>query len=91
MKELIKKQEEEFDKEFVCSIQFGGFPREQILGFIKKVRKETAEMVCDEMIGPISDLRKEEVGDPGEMMWDNGYDNRIKEEKEMKKQIIKEL
>ena len=55
------------------------------------VRKETAKCVCDRMIKEISDLRKAETSDEEEKIWNFGYDWRIKEEKEIKKQIIKEL
>ena len=65
---------------------------------IDKVRKETAERVCDKMIGEEAAVNKtvplflfllcqvllhDFVG--------NAYNLRIKEEKEIKKQIIKEL
>lgn len=103
MKDLIKKQEEEFDAHFEWSNAEGITYHEtdsnikfdekitdlhKLKDFIKKARKETAEAVAEKMIGEISDLRKEETGDAGETIWNDGYDERIKEEKEIKKQII---
>ena len=91
MKDLIKKQEEEFSKIFRtsrdCISLYGS--EEKIQNFISKVRKETAEAVADKMIGkpylrehPFSEqLDEDEVG----------YNIRIKEEKEIKKQIIENL
>ena len=52
--------------------------------FIKKVRKETAEAVCDKMIGK---MRVPEYPLASRVL---GYNQRIKEEKELKKQIIKD-
>ena len=61
MKDLIKKQEEELVKEFrdlVCKTYCCEEQAECIetfepffKDFIKKVRKETAEAVCDRIIG----------------------------------------
>lgn len=39
----IKNIEAEFDKKFINSIQFGGFPRDELVVFISKVRKESIE------------------------------------------------
>ena len=103
MKDLIKSQDEEltriikFQEESVEEDECGNYKDnvvlddEELKTFIAKIRKETAEKVCDRMIGEISDLRKAEYSDREEEMWDYGYDTRIKEEKEVKQQILKEL
>ena len=70
---------------------FSGETKKELEKLLDQVRKETAEAVAEKMIGEISDLRKEDTGDAGETMWNNGYDRRIKEEKEIKKQIIESL
>ena len=67
------------------------FAKKEFDEAIAKVRKKIVEKVCDKMIGEISDLRKAEYSDREEEMWDYGYDTRIKEEKEMKLKILKEL
>lgn len=88
MKDLIKKQEEELRREFMNHF-FGEFSdrKDRLcswwLNKISKVRKETAEAVCDKMIGEeIYAICREE---------DDGYNLRIAEEKEIKKQIIESL
>ena len=92
MKDLIKKQEEELENNINSSQNLGGLgipicgyesARENLENFIKKVRKETAEAVVEKMIG------EEIYATCGEE--DDGYNKRIKEEKEIKKSIIKSL
>lgn len=95
IKELRRKQEEEFDEEFTNSPEtyhvgwgVGDKDRFTFLKFIDRVRKETVESVCDKMIG---ERRKDK--DNMRIYPDvcEGYNQRIKEEKEIKKQIIKEI
>lgn len=57
-KEIIKKQNEEFDEEFTNSTEtyhigwgVGDKDRLKFLSFIAKIRKETAEIVADKMTG----------------------------------------
>ncbi len=93
MKELIKKQEEEFDIIFPSQKgESGGlyitmYDTKQLKDFIAKVRKETAEAVCDKMIG--------KEGNEETPEWfrraRHGYNTRIEEEKEIKQQILKEI
>ena len=92
MNTLKEKQDEELER-FLSWSEFGinVEEREELKRILDKVRKETAECVCDRMIKEISDLRKAETSDEEEKIWNFGYDWRIKEEKELKKQIIKEL
>lgn len=100
MKDLIKKQDEELtniilyltesDRKDICGnyknnavIDYG-----RLKSFISKVRKETAEKVCDRMIE-----EKQEIvnGDDFQKGFYKGLNTRIKEEKELKQQILKEL
>ncbi len=91
---LIKKQEEEFDAYFEWSNVDGITYHEtdsnikfdekitdlhRLKNFIKKVRKETAEAVCDKMIGKVL---KNDI-----MSWND----RVITEQVIKKQIIESL
>ena len=72
---------------------------EEILeNYDKKVRKETAEYVCDKMTGEKEEAKVEIRGTvlrAFKQILDQrtniGYNWRIKEEKEIKQQILKEL
>lgn len=99
MKNLIEQQNKEFD----AMRQFNGVlfanEKEEIKDFISKIRKETAEAVCDEMIkGRVEKLKiadymcltyKQEVRVGEENCI--GYYSRIAEEIEIKQQILKKL
>lgn len=62
---------------------------EEILeNYEREVRKETAKMVCDRMTEEESSLK---CTDREEEICDFGYNARIKEEKEIVNQILKEL
>lgn len=98
MQNLKEKQDKELAIRLITKTVDGGFQlvgyeeaEENLRQFLDKARKETIECVCDRIIGRISGLRKEDTGDAGETMWNNGYNNRIKEEKEIKKEIIDEI
>jgi len=67
---------------------FTGETRKELEKLIDKVRKETAEEVCDKMIRETS--HKARVSRYYDFYYE-GYNDRIKEEKEIKQQIIKEL
>ena len=82
MKDLIKKQEEElrlheerrmYDDEFIGN-------------FISKVRKETAEFVCDKMTGDVK--TEHSIGGSYGYNFMEGYNNRVEEEKEIKKEFL---
>ena len=70
------------------------FAKKEFNKIIKKVRKETAEAVCDKMIG---EERDEIFKDDGKHLriWSDGHqggwNKRVREEKQIKKQIIKKL
>ena len=90
---LIKKQEEYLNLKITAifeqfSVKYPeiNIPIMQkiILKEFSKVRKETAEAVCDKMIG-------EECPETPITAFSDGYNARIKEEKEIKKQIIKQI
>ena len=98
MKNLIKKQEEKLNRKFVSDSCVGANDNledyelfmtnvkvRDIKKLVKEFRKETAEAVCDKMIGK---MRVPEYPLASRVL---GYNQRIKEEKELKKQIIKEL
>ena len=104
IKNLLKKQEDEFLKIKIGKDLFNGHTiyrnqdEKTILDFIKKVRKETAEAVCDEMTEKEKEIKNEIKGSTLrafkqilDQQRDSGYNDRIKEEKGIKKQIIKEL
>ena len=96
MKDLIKKQEEELNDKFCVMLERAGIQygesseewQEDLENFISKVRKETAKEVCDRMIRGVSDFRKIKSKSWGEERLDIGYDKRIEEEKEIKKEIL---
>ena len=88
---LIKKQEEELYKilsedettiEDISQLNSLKKTEKKLDNFIQKARKEWTIAVCNKMIGK---RRKIFFNS------DRGYNERIKEEKEIKKQIIKEL
>ena len=94
MKNLIKKQEEKLNRKFVSDSCVGANDNledyelfmtnvkvRDIKKLVKEFRKETAEAVAEKMIGK---RRKKFFNS------DVGYNERIKEEKEIKKQIIKD-
>ena len=105
MKDLIKKQDEEFDNLFVGVEDDGTFKRmdeANVRNFIAKVRKETAEKVCDKMIGEERDSDESMLSKKCksrltafkavmDFQGDLGYNHRIEEEKEIKQQILKEI
>jgi len=107
MKELIKKQDEDIRIKANSFSSLGGFDLsiyddvafKNLKDFISKVRKETAEMVCDEMIkGKVKNFK------PADLMTISaehekrvgtenciGYYSRIGEEREIKKDILNQL
>ena len=98
MKNLIKKQEEKLNRKFVSDSCVGANDNledyelfmtnvkvRDIKKLVKEFRKETAEAVCDKMIGK---MRVPEYPLASRVL---GYNQRIKEEKEIKKQIIKHM
>ena len=90
MKDLIKQQEEEFEELFLTGISGvithknsneEPFETKTLMKlFISKVRKETAEYVCDKMVGK---------GYADEIKF--GWNDRITIEKEIKQSILKEF
>ena len=106
MKDLIKKQEEVVN-DIVGRIRYWDTERKEklregLLELISKVRKETAEAVADKMIGEERDSDDSMLSKKCksrltafkaimDYQGDLGYNERIKEEKEIKKQIIKSL
>ena len=89
MKDSIKKQEEIFERllqRYAVYIESNRsediYIEEEIKAFITKVRKETAEYVCDRMIGEKLDEN---------CKYDQGHNVRIEIEKEIKQQIIESL
>ena len=98
MKDLIKKQEEEFDNLFVGVEDDGTFKRideVNIRDFVAKVRKETVEYVCDKMIGTTLEERSDffnfNINKIEKRFFIEGYNQKLKKEEEIKKQILKEL
>ena len=81
MKDLIKQQDEELN-----SLIIGGYENRLLLdeialtNFISKVRKETAEYVCDKMVGT-------EYADEIKFEWND----RIIREKEIKQSILQDF
>ena len=103
MKDLIKKQEKMITEDlyiyldrFITIARNNGMTNremysslENIENLFKKARKETAEAVTEKMIGKPY-LREHPFSE--QLIEDNiGYNRRIKEEKEIKKQIIESL
>ena len=86
MKDLIKSQDKEFDDMYFeeMSTEFRATygDKAKLKTFIAKVRKETAEMVCDRMIG-------ERI--MPECECDLTWNDKIDDEKGTKKDILKEL
>ena len=83
MKDLIKKQDEEFVDMLLSNPNSSDKKAYKMtMNFISKVRKETAEKVCDEMImeNPNTDIRA----------W-QAIDRRRREQRKVKEQILKEL
>ena len=89
MKNLIKNQDEEI-KKILNNRAFGMRYEddEELKTFISKVRKETAEEVCDKIIGERHDLIS---GDDFQKGFFDGVYHRVKEEKEIKQQILDKL
>ena len=97
MKKIIKKQEKEFKEKFKEGFVVPAYPygnktenhitmkENDIKNFISKIRKETAEYVADKIIEGNKLLF---VDGKGAREWENGYNIRIKEEKEIKKEIL---
>ena len=97
MKELIKKQEGENMRIHMkclakaeCAKDCGedtviklGYAVSIVEEEIVKVRKETAEAVVDKMTGKVKTKYPE--------LWYAGYNNRIQQEREIKKQILKDI
>ena len=67
---------------------FSGETKKELEKLLDKAIRETAEAVCDKMIGEGYVLRFYEEK---YLPFYKGYNNRIKEEKEIKKQIIESL
>ena len=99
MKDLIKRQE---IKRIIDSVK-NPFKYENTLTYnpyevaekmIEELLKETAEYVCDKMIGERKKLSDEDMNgveilkDVSETI---SYNKRIEEEKEIKQQILKEI
>ena len=103
MKNLIKKQEEEFGEKIdkaldivslkdeimtiqdtedgtIVKIRFKAVAKKYLKQILDKVRKETAEKVCDRMMGKI-------LLDDSNLSWND----RILEAERIKQQILKEL
>ncbi len=89
LKELKEKQDKEFVKMLLddpdCSDEEA---YKRTMNFLDKVRKETAEAVAEKMIGT---KYAQGFYNPDDLNFAKGYNDRIKEEKEIKQQIIKEL
>jgi len=96
-----KKQEEKLKilehlilgnvKEFVDGIDSVVVIAEMKKFIRKEIIKETAEEVCDKMIGEKKGNYHRYIGKKITYEFGLGYNSRIEEEKEIKKQIIKEL
>ena len=97
MKDLIKKQEEEFDKKFVSDSCVGtndnlddyelfmtNVKVRDIKKLIKEFRKEWTEAVCDKLVGKRYILEEP----TGRAL---GYNDRIEQEEILKKQIIENV
>ena len=82
MKDLIKKQDEEFEMMRQSNGVLYANEKEEIINFISKVRKETAEYVANKMTGDIM---------PNPTQLGKGWNDRIRKENRIKQQILKEL
>ena len=88
LKNLTEKQDKEFDEMTKPNGVYLFTCKEDLLSFIAKIRKETAEYVADRII---EGNKLFFVDGEGAKHWENGYNIRIKEEKEIKNKILKEL
>lgn len=96
MNNLIKKQDKEFDEKFLNfrndseSVNFKNRNEDtlafELKSFISKIRLQTAKEVVKRMIG-----KERKVSNATEFLLCAGYGERILEEKEVAKNIIKEL
>ena len=93
MKNLIKKQEEEFEELFVGVQDDGTYKQRDDLSlksFIAKIRKETAEYVFNKLEERNSFFKNFETSKLEEEKQE-GYNERKLEEKEIKKEILNNL
>lgn len=99
MKDLIKKQEEVVN-DIVGRIRYWDTERKEmlregLLELVSEVRKETAEAVADKMIGTTLEERSDffsfSINKLEKRFFVEGYNQKLKEEKELKKSIIESL